>query len=300
LVVSDPASPEPASQYDPCSQDDPSLRQFASAFAIAAPSLLDWVHGRIQGGPESRLLAEDLAQEIGLRAFRRYAEYDPARGNFRRWLIWFADQVWLDVCRVSFSEVPDPTSPDDPASQDDASLQQFASAFAAAAPSLLAWAHCRIRGDLRKRLEAEDLVQEVGMRACLRRGEYDPARGNFRQWLFGFANRVWLETLRELGRDPLGPRHRHGGDSQLPKVYDSVTTISRRVANDELLRACRVRLDALDDDDRRLLVAVGLEGLSHAEVGLLFGITEDTCRKRWQRLRERLQDDAVLGAMLMS
>ena len=102
--------------------------------------------------------------------------------------------------------VPDPITPHDPATPEDRGLQQFATAFAAAAPSLLAWAHCRIRGDLQKRLEAEDLVQEVGMRACLRRGEYDPARGNFRQWLFGFANRVWLETLRELGRDPLGRR----------------------------------------------------------------------------------------------
>lgn len=189
--------------------------------------------------------------------------------------------------------MPEPSpSPDDP------SLQQFADAYAMVAPALLAWAHCRVRGDLKRRFDVEDLLQEVAVRACVRRRDYDPQRGTFRQWLLGFANRVWLETLRELGRDPLGPRRRHGGDSQLPDVADPVTTISRRVAIDESLRACRARLDGLDDGDRALLVGIGLEGLSHREAAELLGIPEDTCRKRWQRLRDRLQGDAVLLGLL--
>ena len=185
-----------------------------------------------------------------------------------------------------------------PPPPDASGLQPFAAAFAAAAPALLAWAHCRVRGPLRHRLDAEDLVQEVGMRACVRRLDFDPARGSFRQWLFGFANRVWLETLRELGRDPLGGRQRRGGDSALPGVPDPVTTISRAVANDEALRACRVRLDELGDEDRQLLLGLGLEGLSHEEVAQLLGIGADACRKRWQRLRERLQADPVLRGLL--
>lgn len=163
---------------------------------------------------------------------------------------------------------------------------------------LLAWAHCRIRGELRQRFEVEDLVQEVGMRACVRRRDFDPQRGTFRQWLLGFANRVWLETLRELGRDPLGPRRRSGGDSVLPALLDSVTTISRRVANSEAARTCRARIDALDDDDRRMVLAIGIEGQSHAEASDHLGIAEDASRKRWQRLRERLRTDAVLAALL--
>ncbi len=175
----------------------------------------------------------------------------------------------------------------------------FEVAFAAEASALLAWAHCRVRGELRRRVEPEDLVQEVGVRAYGRHGDYDPSRGSFRQWLFGFANRVWLEALRELGRDPLASRHRRGGDSQLPGVADSVTTISRRAANDEAMRVCRAHLDALDDDDRRLLASVGLEGLGHAEASVVLGIREDSCRKRWQRLRERLQDDPLLQRLLL-
>lgn len=175
----------------------------------------------------------------------------------------------------------------------------FEVAFAAEAAALLAWAHCRVRGALRQRVEPEDLVQEVGVRACSRHADYDPARGSYRQWLFGFANRVWLEVLRELGRDPLAAQQRRGGDSQLPGVADSVTTISRRVAADEAMRACRQHLDGLDDDDRRLLASVGLEGLGHAEAAVLLGIKEDSCRKRWQRLRERLQADPVLQRLML-
>jgi RNA polymerase sigma-70 factor (ECF subfamily) len=180
------------------------------------------------------------------------------------------------------------TTPDDPADN------RFAEHFAPIAPVLFAWASCRIGRELRQRIDPEDLVQEVSVRAFQRAGDYDPARGTFRQWLLGFANRVWLETLRELGNDPLGPRRRLGGDSRLPGVMDEVTTISRRVANDEAARACRARIDELDADDRRLLVAIGIEGLAHGEAAAVLGIGEDTCRKRWQRLRERLQGDPLL------
>lgn len=185
-----------------------------------------------------------------------------------------------------------------PAEPDAAAAARFADDFAGVAPLLGAWAACRVRGELRRRLEIEDLVQEIGLRAWLRIADFDPQRGTFRQWLFGFANRIWLETLREIGRDPLGGRLRRGGDSQLPAIADTVTTISRRVASDEQQRACRDRLDALDEADRGLLVAVGMEGLTHAEAAQLLGIGEDASRKRWQRLRERLRDDHVLRAIV--
>ena len=174
----------------------------------------------------------------------------------------------------------------------------MASAFAAVAPALVAWARLKVRGELLRHLEPEDLVQEVVVRACLRQREYEPERGSFRAWVFGFAQRVWLEALRELARNPLGTRRRTGGDSQLPQVVDSITAISTRAARDEQLRACSARLAQLEEVDQRLLACVGLEGVSHADAAGLLGITADACRKRWQRLRERLQGDPVLRSLL--
>jgi len=190
------------------------------------------------------------------------------------------------------------STPKKPFERSEPEPEAFATAFAEHAPALLAWASCRVRGELRARLEPGDLVQEVGVRACSKFADFDPQLGNFRQWLFGFANRVWLEALREIDRDPLGGRRRHGGDTQLQGVPAAVTSISRAVANLDALRACRRRLDELDEDDRRLLTCIGLEGLSHAEAAVVLGIREDTCRKRWQRLRDRLQDDAELLRLL--
>lgn len=172
----------------------------------------------------------------------------------------------------------------------------FLDALAATGPRLYAWAHVRIRGDLRRWLEPADLVQEVAVRACVRQASYDPARGTFRAWLFGFANRVWLETLRELSRAPTGARRRRGGDSALGEILESVTSMTQRVARQESLQAAMARLDELDDDDRQLASLLGLEGLSHIEAAAVLGIAADTCRKRWQRLRERLQAEPALAA----
>ncbi|MCA8978147.1 MAG: sigma-70 family RNA polymerase sigma factor [Planctomycetes bacterium] len=185
--------------------------------------------------------------------------------------------------------MPDPSS-----ANDAADLERFAALLQEAVPVLLAWAHCRLRGPLRQRLDVEDLVQEIGMRACLRRADYDPARGTFVQWLLGFANRVWLETLRALGRDPCGPMQRRGGDSVVQDVLDTVTTVTRRAARGEAASACRDRIDQLDEQDRMLLLAIGIENLGHAEASAMLGIGEDACRKRWQRLRATLQGDPVL------
>ena len=64
---------------------------------------------------------------------------------------------------------------------------QFARDFAELAPALHAWAYLRVRGALRQRLDPDDLVQEIAVRACLRAADYDSQRGTFRQWIFGFA-----------------------------------------------------------------------------------------------------------------
>ncbi len=172
----------------------------------------------------------------------------------------------------------------------------FLDALAETAPRLYAWAHVRLRGDLRRWLEPGDLVQEVAVRACTRQATFDPARGSFRAWLFGIANRVWLETLRELSRSPISARHRPGGDTELGGVIETVTSMTQRVARQEDTKAAVAHLDALDDEDRQLLSLLGLEGLTHVEAAAVLGVTPETCRKRWQRLRERLQGTAGLAA----
>jgi DNA-directed RNA polymerase specialized sigma24 family protein len=83
------------------------------------------------------------------------------------------------------------------------------------------------------------------------------------------------------------------------QVPDEATSVSRRVARDELLRGFLDRLAMLSDDDRRLFLYRGLEGLSHEDVAERLASAPGAVRKRWERLRTRLVAlglPAALGA----
>lgn len=175
--------------------------------------------------------------------------------------------------------------------------RSFASEFAAAGPALMAWARLRVRPELRRLLDPEDLVQEVGCRAFRGLDAFDPAKASFRQWLFGIANLVLLEALRDLGR---APRPFAGDDASgagPSGVVAAITSVSRSVARDESLRLFQQRLEALAPGDRELLLHRGIEQLPHAQVAELLGISEDALRKRWQRLCEQLRGDPLFAAL---
>jgi DNA-directed RNA polymerase specialized sigma24 family protein len=65
------------------------------------------------------------------------------------------------------------------------------------------------------------------------------------------------------------------------------------VSRDETLAAFVVHVQTLSDEDRRMLMYRGLEGLPHDEVARLMGLSTDVAAKRWQRLRDRLRDEVA-------
>ncbi|MEZ5988044.1 MAG: sigma-70 family RNA polymerase sigma factor [Planctomycetota bacterium] len=156
-------------------------------------------------------------------------------------------------------------------------------------PALRMWSSLRVPAGLRARLDPEDLIQEVWYRAVAGFGDFDPARGSFRSWVFGIAGNVLRMELRSLGR-----RQRSGP----PRSLDSLsageqaadwTSASRKLARSEEFERVLAAAEALDEDSRRLLLFRGLEGLSHREVGERLGIGEAAAQQRWQRLRARLR-----------
>ena len=167
----------------------------------------------------------------------------------------------------------------------------FTALYARVAPSLHAWARLRVRASLRARIDADDLVQEICLRAHRAFERYDAERGPFRGWLMGIANHVLKEALADLAR---GGHRVPAGDSErtrlLEQIPDDATAISRRVARDEGLAALIERLGELPEEERALLVHRGLEERSHAEVAELLGLDETAIRKRWSRLLERLRE----------
>ncbi|MBI3820435.1 MAG: RNA polymerase sigma factor [Planctomycetes bacterium] len=172
---------------------------------------------------------------------------------------------------------------------------QFETLFPEVAPALYAWASLRVRASLRSRLDPEDLLQEIGFRAWRGFSGFDPSIATFRSWVFGIAHRVLQEALRSVSRGAAV-----SNPSELLRDFPaSATTVSRRVARDEAIRSFLARIEQLNEEDRRLVLWRGIEGLSHAQVAELLAVTADAAAKRWQRLREELACDETARAVLV-
>ncbi|MBK8980087.1 MAG: sigma-70 family RNA polymerase sigma factor [Planctomycetes bacterium] len=194
---------------------------------------------------------------------------------------------------------PDPAAGGADASADAA----FTRRYLEIAPALQVWAELRLGPELRGFCDAEDLLQEIWCRAFSIRDRAGTADAAFRPWLFRVAKNVLLEVLRaarsadRLGR-PLGD-----GSSrpvQLDGLAEQITSVTRRLARDDTLREFHRRLAELPDDERELVLHVGLEGVGYTEAAQRLGTTHDALKKRWQRLRARLQTRGLPALLLDS
>ena len=172
--------------------------------------------------------------------------------------------------------------------------EAFARLFERLAPALYTWADLRIRADQRAQVDPADVVQEVWMRTWRGLGTFDPDVTPFRPWLFRVAKNVLLEAWRKSARARptagQGPTTRLFALENLP---DNVTAVSRRLMRDEALGSFGERVRDLPEEDRKLLMYCGLEGMSRKDAATRMGLSTEAVTKRWQRLRERLADAGV-------
>lgn len=117
---------------------------------------------------------------------------------------------------------------------------------------------------------AEECVQETFTRAWRSRARFDPARASVRTWLFAIARNVVVDAARARSRRPLVPvpdvgEHRDP-DAGATRVDDHVTMVWG--------------LAQLSEDQRRVVVAVRLEGLTYAELADRDGVPVATLRTR--------------------
>ncbi|MCA9003020.1 MAG: RNA polymerase sigma factor [Planctomycetes bacterium] len=165
--------------------------------------------------------------------------------------------------------------------------QGFSELYEHIAPSLHTWAHLRIRPEQSAFLDPADLVQEVWLRAWRQMETFEGDGSYFRFWIFRIAKNVLLEAVRK------GQRTKGAGGSttRLRRAHeqiDQVTAVSQRLARDESLELFRKHVADLPEDDRKLVLHCGLEGLPHAQVAERLGLGVEAVTKRWQRLRARL------------
>jgi len=177
--------------------------------------------------------------------------------------------------------------------------ERFGELFQRIAPALYSWARLRLPEQLRA-VDAEDVVQEVWCRALVRFENFDPERARFRSWIFGIAKNVLMEIFKSFRGGAVGTSNQAESVVLLDNIPAEATAVSQRVARDLQVKEFTGRVQALDSEDRELLILRGLEEMPHEQVAVHLGINEDAAQKRWVRLRDRLRQQGLPEGLIES
>jgi RNA polymerase sigma-70 factor, ECF subfamily len=144
---------------------------------------------------------------------------------------------------------------------------------------------------VRRTETAQDLTQEVFLRAWTRIHQFDPEKGSLYTWLLTIARRQAIDyvrsvdarvaqTTKELNRDHVAP-----------------SDVERDALNADAARRVRVALDRLEPQKRQLLELAYFEGLSQTEMAertqLPLGTVKTWVRSALRELREAIGNPAL-------
>jgi RNA polymerase sigma factor (sigma-70 family) len=146
-------------------------------------------------------------------------------------------------------------------------------------PGLRRFARVLLRGDQDR---ADDLVQDSLERA-LSRWHQRRRDGNLRSWLYTILyNRFLTDTQRRLGRKVWIGSLAAIGEEDLPGIKGGQDEV---LAYRDLLRA----FAKLPEDQRAVLLLIGVEDFSYAGAAIILGVPIGTVMSRLSRGRERLR-----------
>jgi RNA polymerase sigma-70 factor (ECF subfamily) len=142
-------------------------------------------------------------------------------------------------------------------------------------PHLRRYAHA-LMGD---RARAEDLVQDCLERAWSRFHLWREG-SNLRTWLFTIMHNLHANAARTASRRP-----------QTVPMDESNFAAPTRAAQEDGLEVASIEsaLALLSDDQRQVILLVGLEEMSYQEAAAVLGVPIGTVMSRLHRGRERLR-----------
>jgi RNA polymerase sigma-70 factor (ECF subfamily) len=150
------------------------------------------------------------------------------------------------------------------------------SALVAELPHLLRYA----RALSRDAVAAEELVQDSASRALSRLHLFQ-AGTNMRAWLFTVMHNLHRQNLRKSARRPASDQMGEDVESRLAAVDDA----NQRLALRDLDRA----IAELPEEQRQVVLLIGLEDMSYQETATVLDIPVGTVMSRLARARERLR-----------
>ncbi|CAG4889075.1 RNA polymerase sigma factor [Paraburkholderia saeva] len=128
---------------------------------------------------------------------------------------------------------------------------------------------------------ADDLVQDTLERALRNAGQFRPD-SDLRAWLFTIMHNVFINQVRKAGSRAV---HVSVDDG----VPESEFAVAANPSQSLEVRDLDFALQRLPDDQREVVLLVGLEEMSYADVALALGVPIGTVMSRLSRGRERLR-----------
>ncbi|MGY1712448.1 sigma-70 family RNA polymerase sigma factor [Geodermatophilus sp. SYSU D00758] len=142
-------------------------------------------------------------------------------------------------------------------------------AYAAHGPELYRFALRQLGDDH----AAQDVVQEVFLRAWRASDSFDPELAGLRTWLFAIARNVVVDEVRRVAVRPWQRSLTEPGDVQVPPVGGVDDRVVDAWVVEEALRR-------ISPEHRAAIVQTHLRGRPHAEVAAELGVPVGTLRSR--------------------
>lgn len=148
--------------------------------------------------------------------------------------------------------------------------------------------------------DAEDLVQDVYLRAFDRFATFEPGT-NVRAWLYRILTTVWVSNYRKDKRDlqaagePLPLDWQLGSEAQEPSVRSGSPGLAvSPSAESEAIETIEAEavlelLDKLPEEQRRAVYLSDVMGFSYKEIGQILEVPQGTVSSRIHRGRETLR-----------
>jgi RNA polymerase sigma-70 factor (ECF subfamily) len=163
---------------------------------------------------------------------------------------------------------------------------QKRAAFETAYEELFSYVYRYIRWRLTDRDDTADLVSGIFLSAWQHIDQFDPDRGNLRQWVTGIARnelaQYWRSHRIQLSIDELS-------DSMLGSIEYLITDINIKKLDEQAL--VTALLDGLPPDIRRLVILHYVDGLNYEMIATIIDKKPATVRKLFSRLHASLQRD---------
>lgn len=129
--------------------------------------------------------------------------------------------------------------------------------------------------------EADELVQEVCLKALDKATQWDPAQPLDR-WLFRIARNHWISEIRK--------RKVRMGEGQIPAEEATELRTHDTGEAGVLVQSLQAQIADLPEDLSSVLLVVSVEGYSYAEAAALFDIPTGTVMSRIHRARKLLAE----------